>query len=139
MGLLLDPRVHGPTPNITPEEEFENFIKRFPDIATHLAGGQAVRKWVRADRLQYTSSEVVGDRFCLLGHAAGFIDPLFSKGLYTTLASVHSFGRAFLKARDTGDFSRWAFKSVEDQTLSYVRSNDRLVANAIKSLSLIHI
>lgn len=133
VGLLLDPRMHGPTPNITPEEEFDEFIQRFPDIGTHLEGAQAVRKWVRADRLQYSSSEVVGDRFCLMGHAAGFIDPLFSKGLYTTLASVHSFGQEFLAAHKGGDYSRRAFLRVEEQTLRYVRSNDRLVANAIKS------
>ncbi len=135
VGLLLDPRVHGPTPNIDAEEEFHQFIARYPDIATHLEGAKAVRQWVRADRLQYTSSQIAGDRFCLLGHAAGFIDPLFSKGLYTTLASVLSFGRTFLAAREAGDFSRERFLPVEEQTLRYVRSNDRLVANAIKSFS----
>ena len=135
VGLLLDPRIHGPSPNITPEEEFRAFIGRFPDIARHLSGGAAVRDWVRAERIQYTSSEIVGDRFCLLGHAAGFIDPLFSKGLYTTLASVLTFGQHYLAARKDGDFSRARFLPVEAQTQNYVQSNDRLVANAIKSFA----
>ena len=132
VGLLLDPRVHGETPNIPPEEEFQNFVAQFPGIDKHLKGAQSVRNWVRADRLQYSSTEIVGDRFCLLGHAAGFIDPLFSKGLYTSFAAVLSFGRNYLMAREEKDFSRERFLEVEAQTLKYIQSNDRLVANAIK-------
>jgi FADH2 O2-dependent halogenase len=47
---------------------------------------------VRTGRIQYTSSQVVGERCCVLGHAAGFIDPLYSKGLYTTLMSTGAAG-----------------------------------------------
>ena len=133
VGLLLDPRIHGQSPtNLSPEEEFTTFVGRFPCIARHLDGARAVRDWVRADRLQYSSSEVVGDRYCLLGHAAGFVDPLFSKGLYTSLASMLTFGRHFLRARRSADYSRAQFLDVEAQTLRYICSNDRLVANAIK-------
>ena len=135
VGLLLDPRIHGPVPDCSPQEEFDRFIARFPDVAAHLQGGRAVRDWVRAERLQYTSSEVVGDRFCLLGHAAGFIDPLFSKGLHTSLAAVLNFGRNFLLQRKSQDYSREKFLCVEQQTLNYVAANDVLVANAIKSFA----
>ncbi|MGF1545617.1 MAG: NAD(P)/FAD-dependent oxidoreductase [Parvularculaceae bacterium] len=135
VGLVLDPRVHGPTPNVSPADEFAAFIARYPDIARHLDGARPVRDWVRADRLQYVARAVAGDRFCLLGHAAGFIDPLFSKGLYTSLSCVLSFGRAFLAARAAGDYSRARFADHEAQTQRFVASNDRLVANAIKSFS----
>lgn len=135
VGLLLDPRIHGPAPSCSAQQEFDSFIGRYPDVAAHLAGGTAVRNWVRAGRLQYSSTQVVGDRFCLLGHAAGFIDPLFSKGLHTSLAAVLTFGRRFLQARKTQDFSRASFIAVEQQTLAYVQANDALVANAIKSFA----
>jgi len=135
VGLLLDPRLHGPVPACSPQEEFDSFIEQYPDVVAHLRGGRAVRDWVRAGRLQYSSSQVVGDRFCLLGHAAGFIDPLFSKGLHTSLAAVLTFGRQFLLARESQDYSRSKFLSVEQQTLRYIAANDVLVANAIKSFS----
>ena len=135
VGLLLDPRIHGPVPDCSPQEEFDRFVAQFPDVAAQLNGGRAVREWVRAGRLQYTASQVVGNRFCLLGHAAGFIDPLFSKGLHTTLAAVLSFGREYLLARGSGDFSRARFLPVEQQTLRYVAANDTLLAHAIKSFS----
>ena len=77
----------------------------------------------------------VGDRFTLLGHAAGFIDPLFSKGLYSSLASVLTFGRLFLSARKTGDYSREKFLPLERLSNNFTRNNDRLVANSIKSFA----
>ncbi|MCA9923855.1 MAG: NAD(P)/FAD-dependent oxidoreductase, partial [Anaerolineales bacterium] len=76
VGLLLDPRRHPPRNDLTPEAEFFGFIADYPDIAAQFADAHAVRDWVRAGRLQYTSKQVVGDRWALLGHAAGFIDPL---------------------------------------------------------------
>lgn len=135
VGLLLDPDIHGTTPDCTPEEEFAQFIDRYPTIKSHLNGAAPVRNWVRANRLQYSATKSVGDRFSLIGHAAGFIDPLFSKGLYTSLASILSFGRTFLQARQEKDFTRERFLEVERVTLDYVQSNDRLVASAIKSFS----
>lgn len=135
VGLLLDPRIHGPAPDLPPDEEFWRFVARYPSIARHLEGARAVRDWTRAESLQYASREIVGDRFALIGHAAGFIDPLFSKGLYTTLAAVMTFGQIFLAARENGDFSRERFLPLERQTLAFVAANDRLVANAIKSFA----
>jgi FADH2 O2-dependent halogenase len=41
---------------------------------------RAVRDWVRIDRLQYSAHHIVADRSALLAQAAGFIDPLYSKG-----------------------------------------------------------
>ncbi len=135
VGLVLNPRVHGLTPDMPPEEEFGRFIARYPTIAAHLGAAKPVRPWGRADRLQYSASRIVGDRYALIGHAAGFIDPLFSKGLYTSLAAILSFGRLFLKARREGDFRRTRFMPLEETTLAYIDSNDRLAANAIKSFA----
>ena len=40
------------------------------------------------DRIQYSSKTTVGDRFVLLQHAAGFVDPLFSRGIWRSQESV---------------------------------------------------
>ena len=135
VGLMLDPRRHPERADVTADEEFWEFVQRYPAINAHLNGARPVREWVRSGRIQYSSTQSVGDRYCLIGHAAGFIDPLFSKGLYTTLASLFSFGKTFLQARVDGDFSRARFKTVEQSTLRYVEANDRLVANALKSFA----
>lgn len=133
VGLMLDPRVHPQQDNCSPEEEFFAFIGRFPSVAAQFHGARSVREWVRTGRIQYSSKQVVGDRWALLGHAAGFIDPLYSKGLYISLTSVSMLAHHLLNAHRTDEYSREAFLPVEKTTLAYLHSNDRLVANSYKS------
>jgi len=135
VGLLLDPRVHPARPELTPEEEFHDFVGRSPALAAQFRRARAVREWVRADRLQYSSRQVVGERFALLGQAAGFVDPLYSKGLYITHMGIMVLADLLLAAHRTGDYSAAAFAPLERLTLDYVRMNDRLVANSLKSWS----
>mgnify|MGYP002713022932 CR=1 FL=1 len=133
VGLLLDPRQHPPRPDLTPNEEFFSFIEQFPAVRHQFAHTQPVREWVRAGRIQYRSKQVVGDRWALLGHAAGFIDPLYSKGLYSSLTAVSLLAHLLLQAQETGDYSRQAFLDLETVTCNFVRTADRLVANSYKS------
>ncbi len=133
VGLLLDPRQHPPRPDLAPEEEFFSFITQFPNIARQFEGAQAVRDWVRADRLQYNTRQVVGDRWALLGHAAGFIDPLYSKGLYSSLTAVFLLAHQLLKADKTGDYSATAFADLQTVTHNFVCSADQLIANSYRS------
>ena len=135
VGLQLDPRIHPTRTDLTPEAEFHDFVQRFPDIQAQLASAKPVRAWTRLDRLQYSTGHVVGDRFALLAHAAGFIDPLYSKGLYVTHMSILVLADLLLKARQTGDYSAAAFQPLEALTLRYIDMHDRLVANSYKSWS----
>ncbi|GAC1357785.1 MAG: tryptophan 7-halogenase [Herpetosiphon sp.] len=133
IGLQVDPRLYPVRRDLSPEEEFYSLIEQFPDIKAQLQGAKAVRGWTRAERLQYSSKHVIGERFCLLGHAAGFIDPLYSKGLYTTFSSVSLLAHLLLQAHRDGDYSTERFQPLEQMTKAFVRANDRLVANSIKS------
>ncbi len=135
VGLLLDPRQHPPQNELTPEEEFFQFIAQFPTVAAQFKDAETVRDWVRAGRIQYSSTQVVGDRWALLGHAAGFIDPLYSKGLYSSLTAVSLLAHLLLQAKETGDYSAAAFAPLERVTLNFIRSADRLVANSFKSFA----
>ncbi|MCB8926001.1 MAG: hypothetical protein H6652_10305 [Ardenticatenaceae bacterium] len=74
-----------------------------------------------------------GDRWALLGHAAGFIDPFYSKGLYSTLTAVFIVAHNLLKAEKTGDYSAAAFADVQTVTHNFVCSADRLIANSYRS------
>ena len=135
VGLQLDPRLYPQRDDLSPEEEFFTFIERFPGISTQFRQAKAVRNWVRTGRLQFSSKQVVGDRFCLLGHAAGFIDPLYSKGLYSSLMSVATLAHLLLEAHQTGDYSTAQFQPLEETTLAFIRTNDRLTANSYKSFA----
>lgn len=133
VGLQLDPRIYPPQPELSPEEEFYAFLRQFPDIEKQFRTARATRAWMRTDRLQYSAEHVVGDRFALLAHAVGFIDPLYSKGLYVTHMSVMLVADLLLKARQTGDYSAAAFAPLETMTLRYMHMHDQLVAGSLKS------
>jgi FADH2 O2-dependent halogenase len=90
---------------------------------------------MRIDRLQYSAHHIVGDRCALLAHAAGFVDPLYSKGLYLTHMSIFWLADLLLRAKTTGDYSAAAFAPLEAMTLGYLAMHDRLVASSFKSWS----
>ncbi len=135
IGLLLDPRIYPPQEDLSPEDEFFDFIEKYPGMRNQFLDAKAVRGWVRADRLQYSSKKVVGDRFALMGHAVGFIDPLYSKGLYVTHITIMLLADLILKAKQANDYSVEFFKPLEKITFNYVHMHDRLTANSIKSWS----
>ena len=134
-GLQLDTRIYPQRNDLTPEAEFYAFIQQFPDLAAQLQHAHPVREWQRVDRLQYSAHHIVGDRFALLAHAAGFIDPLYSKGLYVTHMSIFWLADLLLKAKATGDYSAAAFAPLETMTLNYIGMHDRLVASSFKAWS----
>jgi tetracycline 7-halogenase / FADH2 O2-dependent halogenase len=133
VGLLLDPRIYPRRADLTPDQEYFAFIDQFPDVREQFKRARAVRTWIRSDRLQYSARHVVGDRFSLLAHAVGFVDPLYSKGLYLTHMGVILAADLILRARQTGDYSREAFAPLEEMTLRYIAMNDRLLANSYRS------
>lgn len=135
VGLMLDPRVYPDRPELSAEEEFFQFIDRFPSITAQFQQAKAVRNWTRTGRLQYGAKQVVGNRFCLLGQAAGFVDPLFSKGLYTALTCTAVLAERLLSACSTGDYSAAHFQPVETVTQAFIQANDQLVAHAYKAFS----
>jgi FADH2 O2-dependent halogenase len=132
VGLNLDPRIHPPFEG-TPQEEFDDFLRRFPDVAKQFSGAAAVRPWVRTGRLQYSSSQTMGERWCLTSHAAGFVDALFSRGLSNTFEIVNALGWRVLDALRDDDFSEQRFAPVQELEQSLIDFNDDLVANAYTS------
>jgi FADH2 O2-dependent halogenase len=134
VGIQLDPRVH-PQPDCSPEEEFTRFLARYPDIAAQFRTARPVRSWVRTPRLQYSSKQTVGYRWCLTSHAAGFIDPLFSRGMSNTTETVHALTHRLLASIADGDWSQERYQHMQDLEQGLLDFNDDLVANAYTSFS----
>jgi len=134
VGLQLDPRIH-PRPPYPPAEEFDRFLTRYPDIGAQFENARPVRSWVSTDRLQYSSRQTVGYRWCLTSHAAGFIDPLFSRGMSNTMETVHALCHRLLDAIRDDDFSIERFAHMQDLEQGLLDFNDDLVANAFTSFS----
>ncbi|WP_244177045.1 NAD(P)/FAD-dependent oxidoreductase [Streptomyces albus] len=126
VGLTFDPRVF-PKGQATPEQEFDDFLKRFPEIAWQFQGAKAVRPWVSTGRLQYSAKQVVGERFCLTSHAAGFIDALYSRGLTNTMELVNALGWRLIAASRDGDWSLERFSYLESLQQGLFDFHDDLV------------
>lgn len=125
VGLQLDPRRFPPDPE-GPEVEFRKFLAQFPDMARQFEGARAVRGWVSAPRLQYSSTTVVGNRCCLAPHSAGFVDPLFSRGLHITMESINALAHRLIDAARSNDFSFERFEPLERLTQTLIEAHDKL-------------
>jgi FADH2 O2-dependent halogenase len=127
IGLTLDERKYPKPEDMSPEEDFYHHVSRFPALERIFAEAKTVRPWVSTSRLQYTSTRTVGHRWCLMSHAAGFIDPLFSRGLTNTMEVINSLAWRLLGALRDDDFDVARFEYVERLQQGLVRYNDELV------------
>ncbi len=127
VGLTIDERRY-PKTNQSPEEEFRQFLERHPSVAKQFVNARVVRPWVSTDRLQYSSKpRTVGYRYCMMSHAAGAIDPLYSRGLINTFEVVYALLDPLLNALKNDDFSMEGFAHIEKVQQRVLDFNDRLV------------
>ncbi|MGW5751670.1 NAD(P)/FAD-dependent oxidoreductase [Nocardia rhamnosiphila] len=96
-----------------PEQEFAEFLERFPAVAKQFANATAVRPWVSTGRLQYSASDTVGDRFCLTAQSAGAIDALFSRGLANSFQTVNALAWRLIDAARDDDWARERFTGLD--------------------------
>jgi tetracycline 7-halogenase / FADH2 O2-dependent halogenase len=126
VGLTIDPRRY-PKPDMAAEQEFNEFLKLYPSVAEQFKDGKAVRPWVSTDRLQYSSKQTIGHRYCLMSHASGFVDPLFSRGMFNTVEVIQTLLDPLLEALATDNFNDEAFLPVDQQQQRVLNYNDDLV------------
>jgi tetracycline 7-halogenase / FADH2 O2-dependent halogenase len=135
VGLTFDERRYPKPKDMTPEQEFQHYLDMYPAVRRQFEGAHRVREWVSTDRMQYSSQRSVGDRWCLMSHAAGFIDPLFSRGLSNTFEVVDALAYRLLRALRDGDFSAERFAYVERLERGLLQYNDDLVNSSFIAFS----
>lgn len=133
VGLTLDERVF-PSNGQTPQQEFDAFLARFPQIAEQFRNAKVVRPWVSTgERMQYSSSNTVGDRYCLTSHAAGFIDALYSRGLTNTVEVVNALASRLIEAARDDDWSTERFVYIDRLQQGLFDLHDDLVYSSFVS------
>ncbi len=68
-----------------PEETFERELAICPALRTRLTESQQVQPFRVAREFSYKSTQAAGDGWVLIGDAYGFIDPVYSSGVYFAL------------------------------------------------------
>lgn len=127
VGLTVDERKYPKVEGQSPQEEFDGFLDRFPQIAEQFRTARAVRPWISTGRLQYSASNTVGDRYTLTSHAAGFIDALYSRGITNTLEVVNALAWRLIAAAKDGDWSTERFAYIDDLQQGLYEVHDDLV------------
>ena len=130
VGLTLDRR-RFPETGRPAAEEFQEFVDRLPSFASQMRNAKPVRSWVSTPRLQYASSPLAGDRWCLLPHSAGFIDALYSNGLTLALVGVQSVARSVLQSFAEDRFTVDRFAQLQSEMQDNLRAADQLVHGSL--------
>jgi tetracycline 7-halogenase / FADH2 O2-dependent halogenase len=133
VGINLDLDEYPKRDGESPEEEFWAHVNRFPSFQKQMSRAHAVRPYTSSQRSQFSSKQVVGDRWVLLPHASDFIDPLFSSGLAVTMMIINALGHRLIDAVRTNDFSTENFEYVQTWTKKSFEYYDKLVSYSYTS------
>jgi geranylgeranyl reductase family protein len=71
----------------SPEEVIEHFIEKSPEMRERMQGARRVSQVYSISDYSYRNSRFTGERWMLAGDAAGFIDPIFSTGVFLAILS----------------------------------------------------
>jgi FADH2 O2-dependent halogenase len=126
VGLSLDPRVY-PDPGCGPAAEFDRMLERFPGLAEKFRRARPVRDWTATGRLQHNATSTVGPRWCRIGQAAGFVDPLYCLGLAGDLVSVGMLAGQLLPALAEDDLAVERFAPLARLQAGLARFQDDLI------------
>ncbi|MGH8604318.1 MAG: NAD(P)/FAD-dependent oxidoreductase, partial [Gammaproteobacteria bacterium] len=135
VGVNLDIDSYPIRPGVSAEQEFWEIIERYPSIADQLQRARAVRPFVSTGRTQFSSKQVVGTRFCLLPHAAEFVDPLYSTGLAITLNCINALAHRLIDAARSGNYDTEQFKYIEEWTKKSFDAADDIIWCTYESFS----
>ena len=90
----------------SPQDTFDAEIKNCPGIKRRLIDATQVDRLNVAKEFSYHMSERAGDGWVLVGDAGGFIDPIYSSGVYLALKSGMMAGEAVAAGLHNNDTSK---------------------------------
>ena len=93
LGIVADPAVFRSLGE-KPEEQYDAFLRTDPHLKRMFEGGRRLTPVVRYGNYQLTTLRGVGDGWALVGDAFGFIDPVFSSGLFLAMDGAQILARA---------------------------------------------
>jgi 1H-pyrrole-2-carbonyl-[peptidyl-carrier protein] chlorinase len=95
------------------EQFFWECVNSRPELYKALKAAKQARPFKEEGDYSYAMKQLAGDRVVLVGDAGRFVDPIFSTGVSIALNCSRFAHRDILKALETGNFSREAFKDYE--------------------------
>lgn len=122
VGLVVD-RDHVRDCGLTPESLLANTIQKTPYVRNRMEGAEAITPVLTRKDFSYAMQRMVGPNFALIGDAAGFIDPIFSTGVFMAMKSGDLAAEAVEKRLQRGSMrllERYE-QSMQDALAKYLR------------------
>ncbi|HUR81143.1 MAG TPA: NAD(P)/FAD-dependent oxidoreductase [Thermoanaerobaculia bacterium] len=101
VGLVVD-RDHFTRCGLTPEALLERTIASTPWVAQRMAQATRVSQIYARKDFSFRMKELVGPNYALIGDAAGFLDPIFSTGVFMAMKSADLATAAVLEKLQKG-------------------------------------
>ncbi|RIK78260.1 MAG: NAD(P)/FAD-dependent oxidoreductase [Planctomycetota bacterium] len=89
----------------TPREVFFEEVAKCAAVAQRLEGSEQVDELIVAKEFSYLTDRSAGDGWVLVGDAWGFIDPVYSSGVFFALKSGQMAADCIVEALRTGDLT----------------------------------
>ncbi len=86
---------------LTPEEYFKKTVEEHSDIFARMKDAVAAAPFRTTSDYTYRLVQCAGPRWLLAGDASGFVDPIFSSGVFLALSSGKLAAEMILKRRDS--------------------------------------
>jgi len=87
IGVVMDTKAFRGM-KLTPEAALEKFIAEQPLMAERMSKAVRVSPVYSTSDFSYRNTTLTGDRWLMVGDAAGFIDPVFSSGVFMAIMSA---------------------------------------------------
>lgn len=88
-----------------PQQVFDEEVERCPALKARLAGASQLFPVQATRDFSYRSSRIAGDGWVLVGDAFGFLDPIYSSGVFLALKSGELAADSIHEALRDGDLS----------------------------------
>ncbi len=105
----------------TPEEQYDGFIAREPLMKKFTEGSKRLTGVTKYTNYQLISDKMYGPGWAMVGDASGFLDPIFSTGLYLAMKSGRDLAYAIF------DGSESALKHYENTRFTDLRMWQKVI------------
>jgi hypothetical protein len=120
LGIVIGSE-HAANMGATKEERYDNLLRQDSYLRQVAGDAKRLTPVMEYTNYQLVSSRMVGDGWALVGDTAGFIDPVFSSGLFIGMRS------AFALADAIGNGSMAAFKYYEQEVTHHLKIWNEIV------------
>ena len=129
VGLVVD-RDHIRDSGLTAEQILEQTIADTPFVARRMRDAERITPVYTRKDFSYSMRQMIGSNYALIGDAAGFLDPIFSTGVFMAMKSADLASEAIDQRLTTGSMA--LLKKYQRDMSAALRSYFRFISHFYK-------